>query len=33
MPHYATVHPMGDVVPHAVALDSHADSIAARRDI
>src|SRR5690606_2865620 len=33
MPHYATVHPMGDVVPHAVAFDSHADSIAARRDI
>src|SRR5690606_22085912 len=31
MPHHATVHPMGDVVPHTVALDADSYCVATRR--
>src|SRR5690606_39595649 len=31
MPHHATVHPMSDVVPHAVSFDSYPDCVSTRR--
>src|SRR5690606_12059263 len=33
MPHHATVYPMGDVVPHAVALDADSYGVSTRRSV